>query len=167
MSSGNIYYTQSIDSTYKYDAEQITSTEQTADGTLTGEKKQWTKDEIESSEVLKWSEDWEGVVTFTSGSCESSFYYDSGLTFTMDTDGAGSTGFSEYYVKSQFTSKTGASSDLADVLDVDLVNFYLSSFEEGGELAADWLYVFWTKTGGVITSKDVYEIKWKKSGEDE
>jgi hypothetical protein len=160
FSSGNIYYDQTITSTYKYDAEQTTNTEQTADGTITGTKKQWTKNEIDSEEVLGWAEYYDGTFEITEGSRDSSFSYESGVSFTMDSNGAGSTNFTEYYYETQIASE---SDDLGETLDVDLANDYHSALGDGEELLNSWLDAFWITTGGSITSTESYELDWTKS----
>ncbi|MDR0392540.1 MAG: hypothetical protein LBH59_11570, partial [Planctomycetaceae bacterium] len=163
LSSGNVYFTQMTTTSYKYDAEIATSVEQTVDGELTGTRKQWTKDEVEVEEALSWVEDSGGVVDFLSGSYETSFEYESGLSFDMDDNGAGSTNFTEYSFKSKITSE---SDNLSHTLDVDAVNLYLSELEAGVELSFDWLDEYWETAGGSVTATETYELGWKKSNND-
>jgi hypothetical protein len=164
LSSGIIDYDQTITSVYKYDAEQTTSTEQTSDGEVTGERKQWTKDDITSTKSLVWSENIDGEVEFTSGSYESSFSCDSGVSFTMDSNGAGTTNFEDYSYNSQITSE---SDDYEETLYADFANDYLLTILLAGETLTDnWLDDFWAVTGGTVTSEEIYELAWTKSNED-
>ncbi|MDR2641390.1 MAG: hypothetical protein LBC74_01205, partial [Planctomycetaceae bacterium] len=166
LSSGITDYNQTVTSTYKYDAKQNfnTNSEQSSDGTLTGEKKQWTKDEITNTETLVWSEESDGLVVFTGGIRASDFEFESGVSFEMNSDGAGSTNFTEYSCESKVTSK---SDDLEETLDVGIVNDYLEvMFLAGEELTDGWFDDFWVETGGSVMSTEKYGLDWKKSNED-